>query len=424
MAGSTANAGPGSGGLANLPARPAAIGTLADGTVYFAPQGAVVANGDLVLCHLCGRWRRSVTAHLRAHGWTKAAYCETFGLERGQSLEGASTRKKRAVAFSARLVFEPALRAGSERGRERARSGTLTLAAAAAARGRRLPEQRRQKARQALAARPYTASADANSARAARHVASVAAAAARARGFADIGALVRARTAQGASLASISREAGLHKDWLSRHLASLDPAAAAIARARPDRADARWLPVIGALGYASVADYLQDRHGRKHRTVNQIAAEVGLSYHTVEAALHRHRLAKVAHAAKRHAARRREAQVAADVGYPCVGAYVAERRAAGWTWSAIATEAGEPQTWLRRQLQRGQVEDLRVLGTRSAPRQYLAPTKSSSRATVSRRADGDSVRCAPGGTRTHTARILRPRTLPNWSTGAGLGGQG
>lgn len=25
---------------------------------------------------------------LRAHGWTKAAYCETFGLERGQPLEG------------------------------------------------------------------------------------------------------------------------------------------------------------------------------------------------------------------------------------------------------------------------------------------------------------------------------------------------
>jgi hypothetical protein len=385
MAGSTASPRPVS-GLANLPARPAAIGTLTGGMAYFAPLGAVVADGDLVLCHLCGSWRRSVTAHLRAHGWTKAAYCETFGLERGQSLEGASTRKKRAVAFSARLVFEPALRAGGERGRQSARSGTLTLAAAAAARGRRLPEQRRQKARQALAARPYTSSADANSARAARYVAGVAAAAARARGYADIGALVRARTEQGASLASISREAGLHKDWLSRHLAGLDPAAAAISRARPDRADARWLPVIGALGYASVADYLRDRHCSQHHTVNQMAAEIDLSYHTVEAALRRHGLAKVPHAAKRYAAGRREAQVAAALGVSSVGAYVAERRAAGWTWSAIAAEAGQPQTWLRRQLQPGQAENRSVPAPRPVASQYVGPANSSSRATASRRA--------------------------------------
>ena len=89
------------------------VGVLADGTPYYAPIGAVIVDGSLVTCHLCGRALRSVTAHLRAHGWTKLAYCEAFGLERGQSLEGPETRKLRAVALASRLVFEPAMRQGS-----------------------------------------------------------------------------------------------------------------------------------------------------------------------------------------------------------------------------------------------------------------------------------------------------------------------
>ena len=63
---------------------PLPIGLLADGTLYYAPIGEVVVTGALVTCHLCGRSLRSVTAHLRAHGWTKQAYCEAFGLERGR----------------------------------------------------------------------------------------------------------------------------------------------------------------------------------------------------------------------------------------------------------------------------------------------------------------------------------------------------
>lgn len=60
------------------------VGVLADGTPYYAPIGEVIVDGSLVTCHLCGRALRSVTAHLRAHGWTKLAYCEAFGLERGR----------------------------------------------------------------------------------------------------------------------------------------------------------------------------------------------------------------------------------------------------------------------------------------------------------------------------------------------------
>ena len=61
------------------------VGVLAVGTAFYAPLGEVVVDDALVTCHLCGRALRSVAAHLRAHGWTKDAYCQAFGLERGQS---------------------------------------------------------------------------------------------------------------------------------------------------------------------------------------------------------------------------------------------------------------------------------------------------------------------------------------------------
>src|SRR4029077_10298894 len=124
------------------PARPV-TGVLADGTPFFAPAGEVVRDGPLVICHLCGRPWRSVTAHLRAHGWTKDAYCAVFGLERGQSLEGPETRKLRAAALASRLVFDAAFREGSAAGRRRARTGALTRDAAAGTRGgARLPPRR------------------------------------------------------------------------------------------------------------------------------------------------------------------------------------------------------------------------------------------------------------------------------------------
>jgi hypothetical protein len=72
----------------------------------------------------------------------------------------------------------------------------------------------------------------------------------------------------------------------------------------------------------------------RHRTISAIGAEIGMSNHAVAAALTRHGLSRTAHAGKRHAARERAAQVAA---------------AAGWTWSAMAAECGQPASWLRRQ---------------------------------------------------------------------------
>jgi hypothetical protein len=326
------------------------VGVLTDGTPYYAPIGQIVSDGTTVTCHLCGRPLKSVAAHLRAHGWTKAAYCETFGLERGQPLEGQETRKRRAASFAPRLIFDPAIRAGSAAGRRRAAAGELSRDAARASTGRPLPEQRRRKASRAAAAVSSEAVAQANRDRAARHRAEVAARVASDQGYPTLGAYVLARAASGASLAAISREAGLHKDWLHRHLAEVDPAVAAAVRRGPAGRDGRrWLEAVTALGFADVSSYLRDRHLVRHQTVSAIAGEIGMSNHAVAAALTRHGLARTAHAGKRKAARERVAQVAAALGVDSVPRYVAERRAAGWTWQAIAAECDQPPSWLRRQ---------------------------------------------------------------------------
>ena len=194
-----------------------------------------------------------------------------------------------------------------------------------------------------MAAAQVTAIAQANTERARARLARVAADVARRHGYPDIGAFVLARSASGASLAAISREAGLHKDWLSRHLGDIDPGAAAVLGGRSARRDARWVPVLRRLGYTDVASYLTERHLVQHRTVNAIAAEVGMSHHAVGLALRRHGLAPTAHAAKRHAADERAAQVAARHGFDGTAAYIADRRAAGWTWRAMAAESGSPR---------------------------------------------------------------------------------
>jgi DNA-binding phage protein len=169
-------------------------------------------------------------------------------------------------------------------------------------------------------------------------------------GYPTLGAYVLARVASGASLAAISREAGLHKDWLHRHLAEVDPAVAAAVRQGPAGRDGpRWLEAVTALGFADVSSYLRDRHLVRHQTVSAIAGEIGMSNHAVSAALTRHGLARTAHADKRKAARERVAQVATVLRVDSVPRYVAERRAAGWTWQAIAAECDQPPSWLRRQ---------------------------------------------------------------------------
>ncbi|MEV6233170.1 hypothetical protein AB0L88_35420 [Saccharopolyspora shandongensis] len=317
---------------------------------HHAPIGSVAREGDLVQCHLCGRWFRSVVAHLRSHGWDHLSYRQAFGLERGESLEGNETRRRRARAMRARRALDPNIRAGSRLGQVWVRSGALTRAAAQAARGRKHPAQRRLKTLRALSAISPAARAEGTRRHRLEQLRRTAAETAARLGFGDIGALVRDRTATGMSLAGISREAGLHKDWLSRHLATVDPDAAraitaGMAQRRHDR---RWLPVIRGLGFADVRGYLADRHLVRHHSVRAIAAEVGFSRSAVETALARHGVAKAPHATSRQRCAARAAAVADRFGFPDVEAYLADRRAAGLSWRTIAAECDQPPSWLRR----------------------------------------------------------------------------
>jgi lambda repressor-like predicted transcriptional regulator len=326
---------------------------LPDGTPIYAPVGTVVRDGEHVLCHLCGRWFRSVVAHLRSHGWDHLTYRETFGLLRSEPLEGTGTRGLRAKAMTRRRAYDPAVRAGCELGRELVRSGALARAAADAARGRRQPEQRRRKTLAALASISVQARAEGSRRRADQHLRDTARAAALRLGFPDLGALVRARTATGASLAAISREAGLHKDWLCRHLKLLDPetaaaVTAAATRRRHEQWDAPWLPVVATLGFLDVPAYLTDRHVTRKQTVRAIAVETGLSRSAIESALRRHHITRRPHTTARTRRAERADTIATHFGFTRLDDYLTDRRAAGMSWRAIATECGQPATWVRR----------------------------------------------------------------------------
>jgi hypothetical protein len=310
--------------------------------------GAVERDGDRVQCHLCERWFRSVTAHLASHGWSHIAYREAFGLQRGVSLEGAATRHRRAVSLRRRLATDPVMRAGAEHGVELARSGLLAKAAAEATRGRRQPEQHRQKTLRTLAEIGPQARAEGRRRQGVQQLRRTASEAAARLGFDSIGDLVRDRVAAGASLAAISREAGLHKDWLCRKLSIVDPEAAGDVAGTGRQWDAPWLPVVRALGFQDVPSYLTERHVAGHETVWAIAAETGFSRNAVESALTRHGVVKQSHARKRHALGERAAAVAERFGFPDLGGYLADRRVAGWSWQAIADESGQPQTWIMR----------------------------------------------------------------------------
>jgi hypothetical protein len=61
---------------------PTRLGSLSDGTVFHAPLGEMLCDGDdRVCCHLCGRWMKAVGGtHLRWHAWAIDDYREAFQL--------------------------------------------------------------------------------------------------------------------------------------------------------------------------------------------------------------------------------------------------------------------------------------------------------------------------------------------------------
>ncbi|MER7009486.1 MucR family transcriptional regulator [Dactylosporangium sp. NPDC000555] len=321
------------------------VGRLADGTPHYAPVGVLLAEDDRVCCHLCGRWFLSVASHLRYHGWTKTAYIAAFGLELGNPLSGPATSKRRSEALGARHA-EPAIVGARLAARERAGNGALTEAAARAAQGRPHPAERRAKTLAALAGVDPAARAEGNRRRAEgnrrrgeRHRERIATEVAARFGFATFEEYLAARVRAGLSMAAISREAGLHKDWVCRH---------APVTQRPAPGEARLGPVARALGHAGVGAYLRAVHIEQHRTVAAIALEAGVSRWTVLAALRHHGIEPAAHAAMRHAAEARGRSAARALGFASIGAFVAARRAEGAPWSALAAESGIAPTSLRR----------------------------------------------------------------------------
>ncbi|WP_344386515.1 hypothetical protein, partial [Asanoa iriomotensis] len=212
-----------------------------------------------------------------------------------------------------------------------------------AARGRPHPPERRAKTLRTLAGISRVARADGSRRAAADRMAVLAAGVAAGFGFADFPGYVADRLDRGLSMAAISREAGLHKDWVSRRLRGVAPGVVP-----PSRSDSRLRPAALRLGFADTASYLRARHVDEHRTVAAIAREAGVSPPTVRAALGEHGLRAVAHATKRHLAQARGAAVAQAFGYPTLTAYIAARRGAGATWRGLAAESGLPETTLRR----------------------------------------------------------------------------
>ncbi|HKS99820.1 MAG TPA: hypothetical protein VJT31_09850 [Rugosimonospora sp.] len=322
---------------------------MADGTPFYAPLGGMLAEGDRVCCHLCGRWFLSVASHLRVHGWVKADYTAAFGLERGNPLSGEATRKRRSAALTARQAVEPAIAQAQARARIRARSGALTRAAIGAARGRAHPTERRAKTLAALAVISPQARAEGTRRRGRLHLQRVAAQAAARLGFADFASYLLDRLGRGLSMAAISREAGLHKDWVSRQAPTVAPQ---IAQARhqiqPHHTDVRLQPVARRFGFGHPAAYLRARHVEQHRSVAALAAEAGVSRATIRAALTHHGIAVRAHATTRHQAAQRDQAVAGALGFDSLADYIAARRTHGATWTSMVAESGVAETTLRR----------------------------------------------------------------------------
>ena len=267
----------------------ALAGVLPDGTSHHVPIGEVWADRTAVCCHLCGGWFRSVSAHLPAHGWTRERYLDAFGLERGVSLECIETRERRAAGFAPRRTFEPEVREGIEAGHALARSGALTEYAAKAARGRPHSLQRRAKTLDSLSRISPEAKAEGIRRRRRHELDEVARRTARTFGFSTVDAFVLDRVSRGDSLAAVSREAGLHKDWFQRHLAVVAPGAAArLDDCRLPAADRRLLELVGPVGFTDVAVFLHTRHHGEGLTVHAIARQIGVSRSCIESAMDRH----------------------------------------------------------------------------------------------------------------------------------------
>jgi hypothetical protein len=116
-------------------ARRPALGSLDDGTSYFAPLGEVPydPDEDRVQCHLCGEWFRVVGGlHLRrTHAWTISQYRKAFGLLKHEPTCSKGVSEKLRKHTRARIAAGELTAAGpvpQATGKRRARSAAVAVA--------------------------------------------------------------------------------------------------------------------------------------------------------------------------------------------------------------------------------------------------------------------------------------------------------
>lgn len=185
--------------------------TLPDGTGLHAPYGQLVrdpATGRLC-CHLCGRWFRSLSSHLRRHGYTAADYRATMGLCRtrpmtSEDLSGAIARRQ-AAAYRR----DPEVRNMLAQGRAMARPGKLTSARVAD--GRRPPAELAAVRRDAQRRGRQTRDRERD------HLVQVRLSE---NGCADLGEYLRTAYASGVSLVDLQATTGLGTHRLKRAMAA------------------------------------------------------------------------------------------------------------------------------------------------------------------------------------------------------------
>jgi ROS/MUCR transcriptional regulator protein len=100
-----------------------------DGTALYAPRGELVveADGEAVICHVCGRAFRDLSgSHLRhAHRLDAGAYRLLVGLSPRRALQAPALSARRSDVLRARLARDARLRQGMPVGVKLARSGEL-----------------------------------------------------------------------------------------------------------------------------------------------------------------------------------------------------------------------------------------------------------------------------------------------------------
>lgn len=101
--------------------------SLPDGTGLHARRGQLVREEGTgrACCHLCGRWFRSLGSHLRAHGWTAAAYREAMGLCATHPLTSPDLSSAIARRQSRAYRQDPQVRSRLAVGQDLARTGEL-----------------------------------------------------------------------------------------------------------------------------------------------------------------------------------------------------------------------------------------------------------------------------------------------------------